>query len=192
MATLVGHIGPFVEGQEEWPQYAKRVEHFFKANGIDGDEKKQASFLSIIGPQVYKLLANLVAPKKLGEKEPIGTYLAELKALAQKCNFKSDTLSEMLQDRLVCGVNEDLIQKQLLSISDLTYDTAVKKALAMEAAMQNAKEMQASKKEEVNSGDEQVHTVQQRHLRLHSPQRECHRCGNTNHTPDRCRFKDAR
>lgn len=41
----------------------------------------------------------------------------------------------------------------------------------MEAAMQNAKEMQASKKEEVNSGDEQVHTVQQRHSRLHSPQR---------------------
>ena len=58
-----------MEGQEEWPQYAERVEHFFKANGIDGDEKKQASFLSIIGPQVYKLLANLVAPKKPGEKE---------------------------------------------------------------------------------------------------------------------------
>ena len=122
MATLVGHISPFVEGQEEWPQYAKKVEHFFKANGIDRDEKKQASFLSIIGPQVYKLLANLVAPKKPGEKyaelveelkkhynpqpleimqrfrfhtrirkaeEPIGTYLAELKALTQKCNFNS-------------------------------------------------------------------------------------------------------
>ena len=98
----------------------------------------------------------------------------------------------MLRDRLVCGVNEESIQKRLLSISDLTYDTAVKKALAMEAAMQNAKEMQASKKEEVNSGDEQVHTVQRRHLRLHSPQRECHHCGNTNHTPDRYRFKDAR
>ena len=123
----------------------RRVEHFFKANGIDGDENKQASFLSIIWPQVYKLLANLVAPKKPGEKkyaelveelkkyydsqpseimqgfwfhtrirkteEPIGTYLAELKALAQKCNFKSDTLNKMLRDRLVCGVNEDLIQK---------------------------------------------------------------------------------
>ena len=143
MATLVGHIGPFVEGQEEWPQYAERVEHFFKANGIDGDEKRLAAFLSLIGPQVYKLLANLVAPKKPGEKkyeevvaelkkhydpqpseimqrfrfhtrirkteESIGTYLAELKALAQKCNFKSDTLNEMLRDRLVCGINEDSI-----------------------------------------------------------------------------------
>ena len=228
MATLVGHIGPFVEGQEEWPQYAERVEHFFKANGIDGDEKRLAAFMSLIGPQVYKLLANLVAPKKPGEKkyeevvaelkkhydlqpseimqrfrfhtrirkteESIGTYLAELKALAQKCNFKSDTLNEMLRDRLVCGINEDSIQKRLLSVADLTYDSAVKKSLAMEAAMQNAKEMQA-RKDEVNVGDEQVHAVQQRPSRSHersSPQRECFRCGNTNHTPDRCRFKDAR
>ena len=69
-----------------------------------------------------------------------------MKALAQKCNFKSDTLNEMLRDRLVCGVNEDSIQKRLLSVLDLTYETAVKKALVMEAAMQNTKEMQASKK----------------------------------------------
>ena len=62
--------------------------------------------------------------------------------------------------------------------------------------MQNAKEMQA-KKDEVEVSDEQVHAVQQqqRPSRSHersSPQRECFRCGNTNHTPDRCRFKDAR
>ena len=155
MATLVGHIGPFVGGQEEWPQYAERVEHIFKANGIDGDEKRLAAFLSLIGPQVYKLLANLVAPQKPGyeevvaklkkhydpqpseimqrfrfhtriikTEESIGTYLAELKALAQKCNFKSDTLNEILRDRLVCGINEDSIQKRLLSV---TYDSAVKK-----------------------------------------------------------------
>ena len=130
MATLVGHIGPFVEGQEEWPQYAERVEHFFTANGIKRDDKCLAVFLSIIGPQMYTLLANLVAPKKPGEKkyedvvkelkkhynlqpseimqqfrfhtqirkleESVGSYLAKLKALAQKCNFKSDTLTEML------------------------------------------------------------------------------------------------
>ena len=69
MAALVGHIGPFVEGQEEWSQYAERVEHFFTANGIEGDDKCLAAFLLVIGPQVYKLWANLVAPKKPGEKK---------------------------------------------------------------------------------------------------------------------------
>ena len=185
------------------------MEHSFKANGIDGDEKRLAAVLLLIGPLVYKLLANLVAPKKPGEKkyeevvaelkkyynpqpseimqrfqfhmrirkteESIGTYLAELKALVQKCNSKSGTLNEMLRDRLVCGINEDSIQKQLLSVADLMHDSAVKKSLVMEAAMHNAKEMQA-KKDKVNAGDEQVHAVQQRPSRSHecsSPQREC-------------------
>ena len=57
MATTIGHIGPFVEGQEEWPPYAERIEHFL------------ATFLSLIGPQTYKLLASLVASSKPGEKK---------------------------------------------------------------------------------------------------------------------------
>ena len=179
MATTIGHIGPFVEGQEEWPQYAERIEHFFKANEIAGEEKQLATFLSLIGPQTYKLLASLVAPSKPGEKkyaeveeelkkhydpqpseimqrfrfhtrvrkneEAVATYLAELKSLAQKCNFQAGTLHEMLRDRLVCGINEDSIQKRLLSETKLTYESAVKKAQAMEAAMEHAKEMQAAK-----------------------------------------------
>ena len=69
MAATIGHISPFVEGQEEWPQYAERIEHFFKANDIAGEEKQLATFLSLIGPQAYKLLASLVAPSKPGEKK---------------------------------------------------------------------------------------------------------------------------
>ena len=64
MAALVGHIGR--EGQEELPQYG---EHFFTANGSEDDDKHLAALLSVIGPQVYKLLANLVAPKKSSEKK---------------------------------------------------------------------------------------------------------------------------
>ena len=69
MAATIGHIGPFVKGQEEWPQYAEQIEHFFKANGIVGEEKQLATFLSLIGPQTYKLLSSLVAPSKPGEKK---------------------------------------------------------------------------------------------------------------------------
>ena len=55
---------------------------------------------------------------------------------------------------------------------DLTYDSAVKRSLVMEAALQNAKEMQGTgmKKDNV---DEQVHAVQQRMQRSYdhsSPQ----------------------
>lgn len=44
--------------------------------------------------------------------------------------------------RLVCGINQDAIQRKLLSEKKLTFDTALEKAQALEAAMKNAKEMQ--------------------------------------------------
>ena len=47
--------------------------------------------------------------------ETVATYLSELRSLAQKCNFKANTLSEMLRDRLVCGINNEAIQRRLLS-----------------------------------------------------------------------------
>ena len=64
MAAYIGSIGEYREGKEEWSQYAERLNHFLSANGI---EKKDV-FLTVIGPQTYKLLKSLVAPAKPGEK----------------------------------------------------------------------------------------------------------------------------
>ena len=125
--------------------------------------------------------------------EAVAIYLAELKSLAQKCNFKAGTLHEMLRDRLVCGINEDSIQKRLLSETKLTYKSAVNKAQAMEATMEHVKEMQAAKKleDETAVTEEQVHMVQCQQRGRPSQgfsSKECYRCGNTNHTADRCRL----
>ena len=46
----------------------EHLTHFFLANRIDEAEKKRAVFLSVIGPAAYKLLRNLLAPAKPGEK----------------------------------------------------------------------------------------------------------------------------
>ena len=66
--------------------------------------------------------------------------------------------------------------------------------------MEHAKEMQAAKTkkqaDETPVAEEQVHTVQRQQRGRPSQgfvsNRECYRCGNTNHTAHRCRFKDAR
>ena len=68
MAALFGHIGEFVEGREQWPQYVERLKHFLAANGITDAERKRDIFLAVIGPNAYKLLSSLVAPEKPGEK----------------------------------------------------------------------------------------------------------------------------
>ena len=67
MAAHFGKIGKFDEKQEEWTQYVERLDHFF-ANEIAKAGKKRAILLTVIGPMAYKLLRNLVAPAKPGEK----------------------------------------------------------------------------------------------------------------------------
>ena len=67
-AALLGQVGEYAEGQEEWSQYAERVDHFLVANSVTDAGKKRAVFLSLIGPRCYKLLASLVAPEKPGDK----------------------------------------------------------------------------------------------------------------------------
>ena len=46
--------------------------------------------------------------------ESVATYVAELRSIAQTCNYGS-SLDEMLRDRIVCGISDDHIQQRLLS-----------------------------------------------------------------------------
>ena len=68
MAALIGKIEEFREGKEEWLQYIERLEHYFVANDVTTAARKQAVLLTVIGPDAYKLLRNLVAPAKPGDK----------------------------------------------------------------------------------------------------------------------------
>ena len=71
--------------------------------------------------------------------ESISTYLAELRLLSEDCNYGE--LEEMLRDRLVCGINNDSIQKRLLSEANLTYRRAVEIATAMETAAKDIRDL---------------------------------------------------
>ena len=57
------------------------------------------------------------------EGETVSAYLAELKTLSLHCEFGTN-LDDSLRDRLVCGLNNALIQKRLLSERDLTLAKA--------------------------------------------------------------------
>ena len=67
MAALLGRIDPFDPDQEEWPQYVERLDQFFEANDLTGDEKatkRRASFLTVIGPGPYKVAAQPLIPSE--------------------------------------------------------------------------------------------------------------------------------
>ena len=70
--------------------------------------------------------------------ESVATFVAELRSLAEFCNFK-DTLEVMLRDRIVCGINDDAIQKRLLSERGLDYAKAAETAMNMETAARSTR-----------------------------------------------------
>ena len=165
----------------------------------------------ILSPRDYKLLHSLVSPEQPKDKtyseivevvkkhyspapseiverfkfhsrvrKDEATYVAEL---AENCNF-GDSLSTMLLDRLVCGINSETMQKRLLAESKLTLDDALKIATRMEAATRGAQELHVtSEKFTVNKvGNSSASANVPRYV-------NCFRCGSTEHKADTCRFK---
>lgn len=72
------------------------------------------------------------------DSEPIAVFVAELRGLAQHCDFGS-FLDQAVRDHFVCGLRPEDIQS-VLSTEDkkLTFQKAVEKALGMDTATKSA------------------------------------------------------
>ena len=66
----------------------------------------------------------------------MSTYVAELQALVEFCNF-GEMLQLMLHDRLACGINGNTTQRLLLAESRLIYKKALEIATNQETASKN-------------------------------------------------------
>ena len=62
--TNFGTIGEFCADEETFSSYSERVEAYFLANEIKDGEKKKAILVTVIGARTYKLLRDLLIPKK--------------------------------------------------------------------------------------------------------------------------------
>ena len=62
---LHGAVSPFVATQEEWSEYAERLEHYFTANDIVSASKRRAILLNAVGPTTYRLLKTLASPTRV-------------------------------------------------------------------------------------------------------------------------------
>ena len=62
----IGQISQFDDAIEDIENYIARVDLFFIANSVV-KEKKAASFLTLVGPKIYKLVQTLFSPKEPGE-----------------------------------------------------------------------------------------------------------------------------
>ena len=75
--------------------------------------------------------------------ESVRQYVAELRKLSEHCNY-GDQLTEMLRDRLVCGIADVRVQTKLLAEKTLSFDKALEIATAMETAQANSQSISSS------------------------------------------------
>jgi len=174
---------------------------------------KDLCFPDVPGTQTYAQLEtnlrNFYAPKKLAVAEryrfhttkqqsgqSISEFAAHLKKVASSCNF-GNNLQDNLRDRFVCGLQSEHLQRKLLS-EELTFQQALDKAVADEAAGRNVRDMTAI------STTKGVHMVQSKPRQATRPKKfqknttnttnatPCTRCGFTNHKSEDCKYKNAK
>lgn len=122
--------------------------------------------------------------------ETVTEYVAVLRELAQHCNY-GDKLKEMLRDRIVCGIADDRMQRRLLAESELTFEKALKVALAMETASRDVRDLQLKTLEGTVSTTASQMSVHNVELNQRGPGKAtpltCYRCGG-GHLARDCRF----
>jgi transposase InsO family protein len=118
--------------------------------------------------------------------ESVSEYLAELRRLSEHCDYGS-VLNEMLRDRLVCGINDSQIQRQLLAEANLTLRSATDIALASESAASFCKLLETAAPSCARP-DAPVLKLQ------HNAEegKRCGRCLSTRHHPSKCPFLSRR
>uniref|UniRef100_A0A8C2FFT4 Gypsy retrotransposon integrase-like protein 1 n=2 Tax=Cyprinus carpio TaxID=7962 RepID=A0A8C2FFT4_CYPCA len=114
--------------------------------------------------------------------DSIAKFVAELRQLSEHCEFGA-VLEDMLRDRLVCGINDDVIQRRLLGEATLSFTKAMEIAQGMESAALHAKDIQKAN----SSAQSDVFQVTKA---AKGKAVECYRCGGA-HFATSCKFKEA-
>ena len=123
--------------------------------------------------------------------ENVSDYVAALRQLSIHCDY-GNTVTTMLRDRLVCGINSHRIQQKLLTEgSTLTFTSAFRLAVSIEASERNAVEIQSRNSHTHASSHagshDDIHHVERN---AGDSDKVCYRCGRTGHRPDKCYFKE--
>ena len=133
------------------------------------------------------------------ESESAEQYIIELYKLAENCNY-GRMKDEMIRDRLVIGIRDDALSRQLQLDPDLTLETAKQKVRQREAVLEQQQELRGTAGlEELRhptfsrrSSKRDDTRKPRQHAAIRKPQqKQCTRCGNELHPRNRCPAKDA-
>ncbi|MCY3927857.1 MAG: retroviral-like aspartic protease family protein [Acidobacteria bacterium] len=77
--AYLGNVSEFSSTQETWTAYVERLGQYLTANKIEDADQQRAVLLSVCGAATYRLIRNLVSPKK-----PTELKFSEIVEIVQK------------------------------------------------------------------------------------------------------------
>ena len=140
--------------------------------------------------------------------ESVTDYTTALRKLVVACEFTTD-VDEHLRDRLVCGINNVDMQRQLLKEDALVFKKATSIALAIEATERHLTLLASAQRPETRAAEEVLAqkanadpwdilrtTPDKRKTSAVEPKQEvarsvCFRCVSRQHKPYACLFRTA-
>lgn len=111
--------------------------------------------------QNHHLLSKDVGLTRVFEgQDRLSEFVAELWRISEHCEH-GPSLSDMIRDRLVAGINDENIQKRLLATDYNKWDlhTAMDICIAMESATKNAKDLRTTSSGSSTASNNAVHKI---------------------------------
>ncbi|XP_058810395.1 uncharacterized protein LOC131675434 [Phymastichus coffea] len=137
-----------------------------------------------------------------GDSESVAEFAVKLRGLALHCNFDKNLDDDALRDQFACGLRSHETRVELFKQKKLTFDLALKEAVAREMATNNANQALDALKSENTSADE-VLAIRNGNKKYWidekrglTPKKDyselrCYCCGKQGHTKPVCKFKDS-
>lgn len=125
--------------------------------------------------------------------EGIAEFSNRLRHLEKDCQY-GDQLNDMLRDRFVVAINDDRMERRLLSGKTLTFTRAFDLALAIETAGKNVQtihEPETAIQEPVQFINPTKNSRTKSYSQAGSKDFTCQSCG-SNHDRKNCKFRDAK
>ena len=133
------------------------------------------------------------------DSETLDEYLTDLSKLAKRCQYGA-LETELIRDRLVCGVQKQIVKERLLREATLTLEQAISICRADE---ESQKSLSLMKQEEVNAVSQRKDNYKPSGIeydcskcgKKHPPRqcpafrKVCHKCKNSGHFAKMCRSK---
>uniref|UniRef100_A0A5S6Q933 CCHC-type domain-containing protein n=1 Tax=Trichuris muris TaxID=70415 RepID=A0A5S6Q933_TRIMR len=150
-------------------------------------------------PGVYSARAEFYNRKELPE-ESAATFMSNLRRLAQRCQFEAapsiaERIDSQLQDQFLIGMSDVEKRRRVLRGSKITLKELYNAALAGGSAVEESKLIDSHS---VSLTQPTIHALRSKSRTRTGRQmlptlgdRECWRCGASDHAPGVCRFKGS-